>query len=83
MHVVHPDTGISNKAMAILNSFAKEIFEHIATQASKLAAYSKKSTISSWEIQTAVCQILPGKLLKHTISEGTKPVTKFSSIGAK
>src|ERR1700761_6318149 len=51
---VHPDTGISNKAMAILNSFVNDIFEHIAMETSKLAAYSKKSTISSCEIQTSV-----------------------------
>ncbi|KAI0280192.1 histone-fold-containing protein [Russula aff. rugulosa BPL654] len=80
---VHPDTGISNKAMAILNSFVNDIFERIATEASKLAAYSKKSTISSREIQTAVRLILPGELSKHAISEGTKSVTKFSSAGAK
>jgi histone H2B len=41
-----------------------------------LAAYSKKSTISSREIQTAVRLILPGELSKHAISEGTKSVTK-------
>jgi len=80
---VHPDTGISNKAMAILNSFVNDIFERIATEASKLASYSKKSTISSREIQTAVRLILPGELAKHAISEGTKSVTKFSSSGAK
>ncbi|KAG8970828.1 histone H2B [Tulasnella sp. 419] len=76
---VHPDTGISNKAMAILNSFVNDIFERIAGEASKLASYSKKSTISSREIQTAVRLILPGELSKHAISEGTKSVTKFSS----
>ncbi|KAF7300257.1 Histone-fold-containing protein [Mycena kentingensis (nom. inval.)] len=76
---VHPDTGISNKAMAILNSFVADIFERIATEASKLAQYSKKSTISSREIQTSVRLILPGELAKHAISEGTKSVTKFSS----
>ncbi|EKM82644.1 hypothetical protein AGABI1DRAFT_82392 [Agaricus bisporus var. burnettii JB137-S8] len=78
---VHPDTGISNKAMAILNSFVNDIFERIATEASKLASYSKKSTISSREIQTSVRLILPGELAKHAISEGTKSVTKFSSGG--
>ena len=51
---VHPDTGISNKAMAILNSFVGDIFERIASEASKLASYNRKSTISSREIQTAV-----------------------------
>ncbi|KAG9313462.1 histone-fold-containing protein [Chiua virens] len=80
---VHPDTGISNKAMAILNSFVNDIFERIATEASKLASYSKKSTIASREIQTAVRLILPGELAKHAISEGTKSVTKFSTSAAK
>ncbi|KAL4401056.1 histone H2B [Malassezia pachydermatis] len=76
---VHPDTGISNKAMAILNSFVQDIFERIATEASKLASYNKKSTISSREIQTAVRLILPGELSKHAIAEATRSVTKFSS----
>ena len=42
----------------------------------ELASYSKKSTISSLEIQTSVRLILPGELAKHAISEGTKSVTK-------
>ncbi|KAG8948753.1 histone H2B [Tulasnella sp. 424] len=80
---VHPDTGISNKAMAILNSFVNDIFERIAEEASRLAQYSKKTTISSREIQTAVRLILPGELSKHAISEGTKSVTKFSAGASK
>ncbi|GHJ84360.1 hypothetical protein NliqN6_0762 [Naganishia liquefaciens] len=76
---VHPDTGISNKAMSILNSFVSDIFERIAAEASKLAVYNNRSTISSREIQTACRLILPGELSKHAISEGTKAVTKFSS----
>ena len=46
----------------------------------ELAAYSKKSTISSREIQTAVRLILPGELAKHAISEGTKSVTKVCNV---
>uniref|UniRef100_UPI0035F21D6D Histone H2B.1 n=1 Tax=Saccharomyces cerevisiae (strain ATCC 204508 / S288c) TaxID=559292 RepID=UPI0035F21D6D len=75
----HPDTGISQKSMSILNSFVNDIFERIATEASKLAAYNKKSTISAREIQTAVRLILPGELAKHAVCEGTRAVTKYSS----
>jgi histone H2B len=75
----HPDTGISQKAMSIMNSFVNDIFERIAGEASKLAAYNKKSTISAREIQTAVRLILPGELAKHAVSEGTRAVTKYSS----
>jgi histone H2B len=76
---VHPDTGISNKAMSIMNSFVNDIFERVAEEASRLAGYNKRSTISSREIQTAVRLILPGELAKHAVSEGTKAVTKYQS----
>lgn len=76
---VHPDTGISSKAMSIMNSFVNDIFERIAQEASRLAHYNKKSTISSREIQTAVRLLLPGELAKHAVSEGTKAVTKYTS----
>ncbi|ODQ66964.1 histone H2B [Nadsonia fulvescens var. elongata DSM 6958] len=75
----HPDTGISTKAMSIMNSFVNDIFERVATEASKLATYTKKSTIASREIQTAVRLILPGELAKHATSEGTRAVAKYSS----
>uniref|UniRef100_A0A8C7HDJ3 Histone H2B n=1 Tax=Oncorhynchus kisutch TaxID=8019 RepID=A0A8C7HDJ3_ONCKI len=64
---VHPDTGISSKAMGIMNSFVNDIFERI------------RSTITSREIQTAVRLLLPGELAKHAVSEGTKAVTKYTS----
>uniref|UniRef100_A0A8C6SAL3 Histone H2B n=1 Tax=Neogobius melanostomus TaxID=47308 RepID=A0A8C6SAL3_9GOBI len=65
---VHPDTGISSKAMSIMNSFVNDIFERI------------RSTISSREIQTAVRLLLPGELAKHAVSEGTKAVTKYTTV---
>ncbi|XP_070547121.1 histone H2B, gonadal-like [Ptychodera flava] len=76
---VHPDTGVSSKAMSIMNSFVNDIFERIAAEASRLANYNKRSTITSREIQTAVRLILPGELAKHAVSEGTKAVTKYTS----
>ncbi|XP_067882907.1 histone H2B 1/2-like [Heterodontus francisci] len=79
MKQVHPDTGISSKAMNIMNSFVNDIFERIAGEASRLAHYNKRSTISSREIQTAVRLLLPGELAKHAVSEGTKAVTKYTS----
>ncbi|XP_058958853.2 histone H2B-like [Pocillopora verrucosa] len=76
---VHPDTGITAKAMGIMNSFVSDIFERIAMEASRLTKYAKKSTMSSREIQTAVRLLLPGELAKHALSEGTKAVTKYTS----
>ncbi|KAK4578629.1 hypothetical protein RGQ29_028643 [Quercus rubra] len=76
---VHPDIGISSKAMGIMNSFINDIFEKLASESSRLARYNKKPTITSREIQTAVRLVLPGELAKHAVSEGTKAVTKFTS----
>jgi hypothetical protein len=68
---VHPDTGISNRAMSILNSFVNDIFERVATEASKLAAYNKKSTISSREIQTSY--VLPAAQSLHPLTSLQSP----------
>ncbi|ODM87308.1 putative histone H2B type 2-D [Orchesella cincta] len=46
---VHPDTGVSSKAMSIMNSFVNDIFERIAAEASRLPHYNKRTTITSRE----------------------------------
>ncbi|XP_051276934.1 histone H3-like centromeric protein hcp-3 [Dicentrarchus labrax] len=80
MKQVHPDTGISSKAMGIMNSFVNDIFERIAGEASRLAHYNKRSTITSREIQTAVRLLLPGELAKHAVSEGTKAIDYITCL---
>jgi histone H2B len=47
---VHPETGISRKAMSIMNSFINDSFEKISIEASKLVRYNKKHTLSSREV---------------------------------
>jgi len=77
---VHQDTGISKRSMSIMNSFINDVFEKIANEASRLVRYNRKHTLSSREVQTAVKLLLPGELAKHAVSEGTKAVTKYSSL---
>lgn len=60
---------------SVMISFLEVIVERIASEASRLAQYNKRQTISSREIQTAVRLLLPGELAKHAVSEGTKAVT--------
>eukprot|EP00741_Cyanophora_paradoxa_P006125 tig00000944_g5940.t1 len=76
---VHPDTGISTRAMSIMNSFINDVFDRMATEATRLARITKRETVTSREIQTAVRLLLPGELSKHAVSEGTKAVTKYTS----
>ncbi len=65
--------------MSVMNSFVNDTFDRLANEAIKLAQYTKRSTLTSREIQTAVRLLLPGELSKHAVSEGTKAVTKYTS----
>ena len=76
---VHPSTGLHPKAMSVLNSMNIDLFERIAAEASRLAQSNKKPTITSREIETAVKLILPGELVKHAVSEGSKAVSKYKT----
>jgi len=76
---VHPDTGISRKAMIIMDNFVYDILKRIGTEARTLCEMFGKKTLTAREIQTAVRLVFPGELAKHAVSEGTKAVTKFNS----
>jgi histone H2B len=74
---VHPDVGISRKAMDIMNSFVNDTFDRLANEAIRLSRYANRATLTSREIQTAVRLLLPGELSKHAVSEGSKSIAKF------
>jgi len=76
---VHPEIGVSKKAMEIINSFVQDIFERICDEASKLCKYNNRQTLSAREIQTATALVLPGELAKHAQSEGQKSVNKYQA----
>ncbi|KAI1720397.1 core histone h2A/H2B/H3/H4 domain-containing protein [Ditylenchus destructor] len=76
---VSPETGISSKGMAVMNSMMNDVFDRLAEEGARLAKYNSKQTISSREIQTAARLVLPGELAKHAVSEGTKAVSKYTS----
>jgi len=61
--------------MSIMNSFVNDIFERLAAEASRLAHYNTRSTITSREIR----HLLPGELAKHAVSKGTRSVTNYTS----
>ena len=59
---MHPDTGISSKGMVVMCNFISDLFERIGNEAANVCRFSKKQTLSSREVQTAVRLILPGEL---------------------
>ena len=50
---VHPDLGISIKAIGIVDYFENDIFDNLVGEAMELSAHSKKNTITAREIQTS------------------------------
>ena len=54
------DIGISSKGREIMNNFINEIVNKLTQEASRLARYNKKSTITLRKVQTAIRLILLG-----------------------
>lgn len=79
---VHPEVGMSAKAMIVLNNYMNDMFERLADEAAKLTMYTARKTLSSREIQAAVKLVLPGELGKHAMAEGTKAVSNYLSKNA-
>ncbi|GAX78487.1 hypothetical protein CEUSTIGMA_g5926.t1 [Chlamydomonas eustigma] len=74
---VHPDTGVSSKAMSILNSLMNDMFDKIATEAARLSRYSKKPTMTS---RYSSCLVAWRKLVDNSFStiRGVSDSTKVS-----
>ena len=47
LKTVHPDVGVSRKAMGILNSFAIDVYDRISREAANLIRWSGKKTLSA------------------------------------
>ena len=76
---VHPQIGMSKKAMAIMNSFVHDTFDRIASEAGNLCTVNKRKTMDARAVQAAIKLVLPGELAKHAESEAQKAVQKFSA----
>ena len=80
---VHPNTGISTKAINIMDSLVNCIFERIASESSLMSLHNGRSTISSCEIQASVQKILPTELAKNAIAEGTQAIINLPEVDPK
>lgn len=76
---VHPDLGISMKAIGIMDCFVNDIFYKLAGQTIKLSTQSKKNKITVTEIERCTKLMLRTELAKHAIYEDVKAVTRFST----
>ncbi len=76
---VHPQIGMSKKAMAVMNHFVTDCFEQVATEAGRLVSYNNKRTLDARAVGAAVKLVFPGELAKHAEKEAQKAVQKYKS----
>ena len=64
--------------MMTLNQMMADKFDEIMRESRDLTINTKKSTISSREVETAVKLLVPGELGKHAITMSKKALRNFS-----
>lgn len=74
-----PGTGLSSKAVWMVNDLLEDLFHRISDKALKTMKYSGKSTLKGEHVQAATKAIFSGELMTHADNEGCKAVKKFSS----
>ncbi|XP_041492733.1 late histone H2B.L4-like [Microtus oregoni] len=79
LRLVHVGLTLSQRSVSILDSFVKDMFERIVTEASNLARLNNSTTINSREIQSAVRLLLPGEMCDRAIAEGTMAMLRYIS----
>lgn len=76
---VHPDTGLSKKAMSTANSIINDLHVRIIEEAVHICTANRNKGISVRHIVSAVKILFPDELASHAKSEGVKAVTKYQS----
>ena len=75
----HRDMEISQKAMSCMNSFVMDMFERLAGEASRLSSISKRSTISTTDIQCSVDLVIGKELAKHAKGGALRHLHKYAA----
>lgn len=76
---VHPNTGISRKAMNIMESLVEDIIDRLIHEAGTVCRSNARKTMSSKEVQAATLLLLKGELAKHGVSQGIKALTAYNT----
>uniref|UniRef100_A0A8C9Q7I8 Core Histone H2A/H2B/H3 domain-containing protein n=1 Tax=Spermophilus dauricus TaxID=99837 RepID=A0A8C9Q7I8_SPEDA len=73
---IHSGLSLSRSTVSVLDSFVKDMFQRIASEASWLAGQNHRSTITSRDIQAAVRLLLPGEIGKHAVYQATRALSR-------
>lgn len=76
---LHPDIGISEKAMKILDSFVHGLYEQLAVEASRVARSHRRNSLTSRDIETSVRVVLPEGIARRAIDKANLAVANISN----
>ena len=76
---IHPDLGINEKAMNIMDSFVKGLYEQLAIEASRVAKNLRRKSLSYREIEASIRVVLPEGLAKRAMDKGNLAVATLNS----
>lgn len=76
---LHPDIGISEKAMKILDSFVHGLYEQLAVEASRVARSHRRKSLTSRDIETSVRVLLPEGLARRAMDKANQAVANLSN----
>ncbi|KAL3083798.1 hypothetical protein niasHS_008709 [Heterodera schachtii] len=74
---VHPGKEISMRALNIMNSFVIDALDRIATEATRMAHYDRRKTVTLRDMEFSCRLCLPDIMAKHANQKAQKTVTKF------
>lgn len=72
---VHPGLRMSKTTVSIMDSMVVDVYQRVLAEAKRLLTHTKKKTLTSRDVQTAVRLCLSGELCNHAVVEGRKAVT--------
>ena len=84
----HPNLGISQTGMKVMNDFVLDMFDKLATEAkndlqlNQAGGGGRSTTMLPKHFNTATKLILPGELAKHGLSEGSRAVLMHKTWSA-
>ena len=79
MKEVKPELSISKKGMHLVNNILAELFIKIMQEARNLMIFSKRQTLSSKEVESAIKLHFPGELMKLAIQTSRGSLQKFTT----
>jgi histone H2B len=77
LKMVHPDTGMSAKAMTILNMMMNDFLVQISDNINCIVKENPEIEIDAEMVEAIILEMLPGALALHGKSEARKALTKL------